>query len=473
MEKEIQLIEGGTSMFEIQKVMNPSTKEAVSLVAIILVSISVSIIKWGAVPHLPIILSILVLIVYGLLKKVAYQKIESGLITGAGAGMGAVFLFFFIGMLIASWMLSGTIQTLIYIGFSLITPSFFFAIVFVVVSIIGLSIGSSLTTVATVGVAFIGMAAAMDISMAVTAGAIVSGAFFGDKMSPLSDTTNLASSIVGVNLFEHIRNMAWTTVPAFFLALIFFALLSPSGMEIDKGRVTEFQQALLATGGVNWYSLLPLIVLIAMTLVKVPALLVLATTSISAIGLSFLHQFSSPAEILTVLYSGYVSTTGVAEIDSLLTRGGIESMFFTISLVLLALSMGGLLFTLGIIQTLLAKIESMLKKASAVITSSALTAIGINVLIGEQYLSILLTGQAFQRQYEKVGLSNKNLSRVMEDAGTVVNPLVPWSVSGIFIASVLGVSTIDYLPFAIFCLLSPVLTIAFGYAGKTLTMINR
>ncbi len=460
-------------MFEIQKVIQPTTKEAVFLVALIIASISVSIIKWGAVPHLPIIFSILLLIVYGMLKKVSFQKIESGLTTGAGAGMGAVLLFFFIGILIASWMLSGTIQTLIYMGFSIISPVFFFAIVFAVVSIIGLSIGSSLTTVATVGVAFIGMAAAMDLSLAITAGAIVSGAFFGDKMSPLSDTTNLASSIVGVNLFEHIRNMSWTTVPAFIITLFVFGLLLPSGIDIDESRISEFQQTLFATGSVHWYSLLPLVVLIAMTLVKVPALLVLAATSITAIVLSFFHQFSSPAEILAVLFGGYVSTTGVAEIDSLLSRGGIESMLFTISLVLLALSMGGLLFTLGIIQTLLAKIESMLKKASSVITASALTAIGVNVLIGEQYLSILLTGQAFQRQYEKVGLSNKNLSRVMEDAGTVVNPLVPWSVSGIFIASVLGVSTIDYLPFAIFCLLSPVLTIAFGYAGKTLTMINR
>ena len=460
-------------MFEIKKVINPSTTEAVILVLLIVASFSVSIIKWGAVPHLPIVFSILLLMGYGLLKKIPYQKIEGGLVAGAGAGMGAVFLFFFIGMLIGSWMLSGTIPTMIYIGFSIITPAFFFAIVFAVVSIIGLSIGSSLTTVATVGVAFIGMASAMDLSLAITAGAIVSGAFFGDKMSPLSDTTNLASSIVGVNLFEHIRNMGWTTFPAFIISFIIFAVLSPSRMEIDNASINTFQDGLLATGGVHWYSLLPLVVLIAMTLLKVPALLALAATSISAIALSYLHLVSSPAEILNVLYGGYVSATGVAEIDSLLTRGGMESMLFTVSLVLLALSMGGLLFTLGIIQTLLSKIESSLKKASSVITASALTAVGINVLIGEQYLSILLTGQAFQQQYEKVGLSNKNLSRVMEDAGTVVNPLVPWSVCGIFIASVLGVSTMEYLPFAFFCLLSPVLTIAFGYAGKTLTAINR
>jgi NhaC family Na+:H+ antiporter len=219
--------------------------------------------------------------------------------------------------------------------------------------------------------------------------------------------------------------------------------------------------------------MIPLVVLVVLTLVKTPAILTLAASSIAAIFVSLLHQSYNISEMLSILFGGYVSSTGIAEIDALLSRGGMESMFFTIGLVLLALSMGGLLFTLGIIQCLLMKIESLLKKASSVIAASALTAIGINILIGEQYLSILLTGQAFGGQYEKLGLAGKNLSRVMEDAGTVVNPLVPWSVCGIFITSVLGVSTLEYLPFAFFCLLSPLLTVLFGWSGKTLTYINK
>ena len=188
--------------------------------------------------------------------------------------------------------------------------------------------------------------------------------------------------------------------------------------------------------------------------------------------LIFHHSFSA-SEVFSILFKGFVSTTGIEEIDALLTRGGMESMMFTIGLVLLALSMGGLLFTLGIVQCLLATIEGLLKKVSSVIAASALTAIGINVLIGEQYLSILLTGQAFQSQYEKVGLANKNLSRVMEDAGTVVNPLVPWSVCGIFITSVLGVSTVEYLPFAFFCLLSPILTVLFGFIRENIDVLRK
>ena len=456
-------------MFQIKEIISPTFKEALALVVVIMTMISVSIVKFGSVPHLPILFSILLLICYGLLKKVSYRKLEKGLVDGAGAGMSAVFLFFFIGILISSWMMSGTIPTLIYAGFNLITPSFFFAVVFVVTSVVGLAIGSSLTTVATVGVAFIGMATALDLSMAITAGAIVSGAFFGDKMSPLSDTTNLASSIVGVDLFEHIRNMGWTTFPAFGLSLIIFGILSPSVTLTEVDKINFFQEGLLNTGMIHWYTVVPLLVLFLLTMMRIPALMTLAASSAVAVVISFFHQSFGASEVFKILFEGFVSTTGIVEIDELLSRGGVNSMLFTVGLVLLALSMGGLLFTLGIVQALLSKIEKLLKKVSSVIAASALTAIGINVLIGEQYLSILLTGQAFQSQYEKVGLEGKNLSRVMEDAGTVVNPLVPWSVCGIFITTVLGVSTIEYLPFAFFCLLSPILTIIFGFTGKTLT----
>lgn len=456
-------------MYQIKPVITPKFAEAFALTIIIFLLISVSIISFESVPHIPILLSILLLFGYGFLKKVSYWKLEKGLVEGAGAGMSAVFLFFFIGILISSWMISGTIPTLIYAGFTLVSMTFFYAIVFIVTSLIGLSIGSSLTTVATIGVAFIGMATAMDLSLAITAGAIVSGAFFGDKMSPLSDTTNLASAIVGVDLFEHIRNMGWTTIPAFGIALVLFGILSPEATGGQVQDVTLFKEGLLATGMIHWYTVIPLIVLIVLTFMKTPALITLAVSSMSAVIISFLHQSSTATEIFKVLFSGYVSSTGIEEIDSLLSRGGMESMMFTVGLVLLALSMGGLLFTLGIVQCLLAKVESLLKKVSSVIAASAMTAIGINILIGEQYLSILLTGQAFKDQYDKVGLTGKNLSRVMEDAGTVVNPLVPWSVCGIFITTVIGVSTLDYLPFAFFCLLSPLLTVLFGFTGKTLT----
>ena len=457
-------------MFRIKAVQKPSLLEAILVTFVIVFIMNIGILKFDSAPHIPLIISILFLMIYGLIKRVSYKELEQGITEGALVGIAATFLFFFIGMLIASWMMAGTIPTLIYVGFNIVTPKFFLAIVFIVTAIVGISVGSSLTTVGTVGVAFIGIASAIDISLAMTAGAIVSGAFFGDKMSPLSDTTNMASSILQVDLFDHIKNMGWTTLPAFIISFILFAILSPDISATDITNMEVFKQGLLDTGLVHWYAaVIPIAVLIVFSLMKAPALLALAAGTLSAIIVSFFHTIHPLKDLLGILFEGFTSNTGVEEIDELLTRGGMESMFFTIGIVLLALSLGGLLFTLGIVPKLLSAIEKSLKKVSSVIVASALTAIGINVLIGEQYLSILLTGETYQAQYKKVGLGAINLSRVSEDAGTVVNPLVPWSVCGVFITKVLEVPTVAYLPFAFFCLLTPILTILFGITGRTLT----
>lgn len=460
-------------MFRIEAKSNPRFIEASFVILLIIATMSFSIGYLKATPHIPIFLVISLLLAYGLLKKVTFRDLEGGMIAGASAGLGAVFIFFFIGILISSWMMGGTIPTLIYYGFLTVSPNFFFAIVFLICSIVGISVGSSLTTVATVGVAFMGIAGAMDISLTITAGAIVSGAFFGDKMSPLSDTTNLASGTVGVDLFEHIKNMGWTTIPAFLISFVLYAILSPTGEATSFDTVEQFKEGLLTTGLIHWYTLLPIVVLIIMTFYKAPAVITLAVVSILGVGLSYTLDPLPASDVFKVLFDGYVSHSGNKEVDALLTRGGMNSMLFTIALVLLALTMGGLLFTLGIIQSILAKVESLFKSAGSVITGAALTGIGVNTLIGEQYLSILLTGEAFKAQFAKVGLAPKNLSRVMEDAGTVVNPLVPWSVCGIFITSVLGISTLDYLPFTFFCLLGPILTVIFGWSGKTLTKLEQ
>lgn len=458
-------------MFRIEAKSNPRFLEASFITILIFAIMAYSIGYLKATPHIPIFLVIAILLAYGLLKKVPFRDLEGGMIAGASAGLGAVFIFFFIGILISSWIMGGTIPTLIYYGFLTVSPNFFFAIVFLICSIVGISIGSSLTTVATVGVAFMGIAGAMDISLTITAGAIVSGAFFGDKMSPLSDTTNLASGTVGVDLFEHIKNMGWTTIPAFLISFVLYAIISPTGAATSFETVEQFKGGLLSTGLIHWYTLLPIVVLVIMTFYKAPAVITLAVVSIIGVGLGSLLDPVPASDVFKILFDGYVSQTGNKEVDALLTRGGMNSMLFTIALVLLALTMGGLLFTLGIIQSILAKVESLFKSAGSVITGAAITGIGVNTLIGEQYLSILLTGEAFKAQFAKVGLAPKNLSRVMEDAGTVVNPLVPWSVCGIFITSVLGISTLDYLPFTFFCLLGPILTILFGWSGKTLTKL--
>lgn len=456
-------------MFSIEAKTKPSFSEALSIVAIIIILISTAIGMLGATPHIPILFSIILLICYGLIKRVPFKTLEESMLSGARAGIGAVYIFLLIGLLISSWIVSGTIPTILYLGLSIVSASLFYMIVFIITAIVGTAIGSSLTTVATIGVAFISIAGAIDASLVLTAGAIVSGAFFGDKMSPLSDTTNLAASIVHIDLFEHIKNMSWTTVPAFVISAILYAVLSPSAAEIDVHTIASYKSNLLDTNLVHWYALIPLIALIVCTLLKIPAFLTLIISSLIALVLSTFHMSISFAEYCEILYSGYVSETGIKAIDLLLSRGGISSVYFTIMLVLLSLSMGGLLFVLGIIQALLDKVAKLLNSVGSLITGTALSAIGINTLVGEQYLSILLTGEAFKQKYAEQGLHPKNLSRVMEDAGTVINPLVPWSVCGLFIAEMLEVPVMSYLPFAFFCLLSPVLTILFGWLNLTIT----
>lgn len=460
-------------MNQMKKAYTPTILEALVLTILIIGIISISIIKFSAAPHIPILLSIFLLIIFGFIKKVPFKVLEDGMVKGAQSGLAAIFLFFLIGLLIATWIISGTIPTLVYAGFQIATAHFFYAIVFVITAIVGIAIGSSLTTSATLGVAFIGIASALDASLAITAGAIVSGAFFGDKMSPLSDTANLASTVMKVDLFEHIRNMMWTTVPAFIISFIVYALLSPSVTNANFHKLASFQEGLKATHLVHWYSLLPVIILAIFAYKKVSAFITLAFNSIFAVMVSFFHFHTTGKELFQIIFNGYVSSTGNKAIDSLLTRGGLNSMMFTVSLVILALSMGGLTFTLGVIPVLLRSIEKALNKVGTVVMTAAFTAIGVNIFIGEQYLSIILPAETFQQSFARLGLANKNLGRVVEDAGTVVNPLVPWSVCGVFLTNVLGVNTLHYLPFAFFCLLSPILTILFGFTGKTLTFIDR
>lgn len=436
--------------------------EAAAVMVIILAMLSYGIIVLGVQPHLPMILAMVLLMVYGMVKKVAISDIEKGIIAGASSGLGAVYIFFFIGMLISSWMASGTIPTLMFYGFEMFADMPLYFSVFVVCSIVGVCIGSAFTTAATIGVAFLGMATAMDASLAITAGAIVSGAFLGDKMSPLSDTTNLASETVGVPIFEHIKNMMWTTVPGFIITAIIFFILSPgSGESTDE--ITTFLAALQDHSYISLIALIPFVIVCVLAIFRVSAIPTLSAGIVSSVIIAFIYDSSLTfSKMANILFSGFVMESNVEQLNSVLSRGGIESMMFSVSLVLLALGMGGLLFLLGIIPSLLKSIEKLLTNAFRLIMATACTAIGINIFVGEQYLSILLTGKTYENQYEKLGYDKKTLSRALEDTGTVINPLVPWGVSGVFITGVLGVPTMEYAPFAFFCLLCPVLTILSG-----------
>lgn len=456
-------------MLGMSPLMKLGQAEAVCLAALLVVLMGVAIIGLGWMPHLALLAALVVLLLFGLAKKVAFGEMQTRMAAAVAAGMGAVYLFFFIGLLVSALMMSGAIPTLMYYGFVLLSPQYFYVSVFVLTALIGIAIGSSLTTCATLGVAFVGMSGALGADAAMTAGAIVSGAFFGDKMSPLSDTTGIAASIVGVDLFEHIRNMAYTTVPAFVLTVMLLWWFSTGLASGDLSRMASFQQELMHTGLVHGYALLPFGVLVGLAIKKVKAILAILATVAVALVVTYMHSSPSLADLGRYFFAGFELDGAFGQINSLISRGGIQSMFFTQTIVVLALSLGGLLFALGVIPALLGAMRAMLTNAARATSSVAATSIGVNVLIGEQYLSLLLAGETFKPVYDDLGLHRRNLSRTLEDAGTVINPLVPWGVCGVFISHTLGVPVLDYLPYAFFCYLSLMLTLVFGLSGWTIS----
>ncbi|MUV36804.1 Arginine/ornithine antiporter ArcD [Lentibacillus sp. JNUCC-1] len=309
-------------MFPIQPKHVPTLIESILIFFIAVGLISYFIIGLGTVPHIPILIGIFVIMAYGLLRKISFADLQNGMVEGAKTGMGAVFLFFLIGILISSWMMSGTIPALINSGFTLVGGTWFYAIVFALTAIIGVSMGSSLTTTATIGVAFIGMATAMDVSLAITAGAIVSGAFFGDKMSPLSDTTNLSSTVVGVDLFDHIKHISLTTIPAFILSFIVFAILSPSEA-ITMSSASDYKAALAETGLIHWASWIPLVILILCTAFRIPAFVSLGVSSLVATGVALISGNVVFADVWGMWFDGFTATTGFEPVNALLTKGAL------------------------------------------------------------------------------------------------------------------------------------------------------
>jgi len=457
-------------MFNLLQHRKPSKKEAVISILIVFFILGFPMIAIrDMVPHIPILLALICLIVYGRARGISFDKMQDSMAESVHTSMGAIYLFFFIGILVTALMISGAIPSLIYFGLDIISSKTFYLSSFLATAIIGIAIGSSLTTVATLGVALMSVSNAFGLNPAITAGAIVSGAFFGDKMSPLSDTTGIAASIVGIDLFDHIKNMMYTTIPAFIVSAIAFTLMSLGQEAASLDGIESFRSSILATGLVHPYSLLAFGVLILLSIRRIPAVLPLIYTSLASLLISKLHSSYSMGQLAKFFFDGFSMDGLSQDIGSLVSRGGISSMFFTMTIVILALSLGGLLFGLGIIPSILNSLNQVLDSPSRVSTCVVATALGVNLIVGEQYLSILLAGRTFKPIYDQLGLHPKNLSRTLEDSGTVINPLVPWGVCGAFSTSMLGVATLAYLPFAIFCYTSLILTVVVGLTGLTMT----
>lgn len=418
-----------------------------------------------------------------------WAGILRAIIDGISTAMGAILILLSVGALIGTWLLSGTVPSLIYYGLHILSPDWFYAAACIICALSSFAIGSSWTTAGTLGVALVGIAGGLGISMPITAGAIISGSYFGDKMSPLSDTTNLAPAVAGTDLFTHIRHMAWTTGPSFVIALLLYAILGFTGSNgTGNASLGDLQQTLAANFNINVLTLLPLAVVFYMASKKFPPLPTILFGALLGGGIAALMQPAvviayadspdlSPAlaiikGVWVAFANGYVSATGVAEVDNLLSRGGMSNMLTTIWLIICALSFGAVLEHSGMLERLIRSALAMAKSTGSLIMTVVFSSIGINVIAADQYIAIVLPGKMYRAEFERRGLDPRNLSRTIEDAGTLTSPLVPWNTCGAYMSATLGVATLAYLPFAFLNLINPLIAIIYGYTGFKITRME-
>jgi NhaC family Na+:H+ antiporter len=379
-----------------------------------------------------------------------WKDMEAGIIEALGKGMPAILILITVGALIASWLASGTIPLLVYYGLELISPRFFLVTACIICSLISVFTGTSWGTAGTVGVALMGVAQGLGVSPAAAAGAIVSGAYFGDKLSPFSDTTNLAPVVARSNLFDHIRWLLWTTGPAWLLGLLVYLVVGlGAGGGGEMGDVEMLQSTLRGAYRFHVVLLLPPILMLGLALRRAPILPGMLISSLVAVILAVWIQGAELGATLDTTIVGYTATTGVENVDSLLTRGGMLSMMDLTLLVLCAFGFAGIMRSCGLLDRILASLLTVVKGTLGLVSATVGSGILTAVVTGSSYLSIIVPGDLFADAFRKADLAAKNLSRTLEDSGTVVVPLVPWSAAGSFMAGTLGVATVSYIPWAV------------------------
>jgi NhaC family Na+:H+ antiporter len=397
----------------------------------------------------------------------SFQAIKTAMIDGIQKGLGAIFIFFLIGVLIAAFIESGTIGGLIYYGVDLLHPTIFLPAGLVLCSFMSLATGTAWGTIGTIGVVLMGLGEALGIPLPLVAGMVVSGASFGDKMSPVSDTTNLAAMSADTDLYSHIRSMLYTTVPTYVICLIIFTVLglSYSGQTASAQELLDLKQHLDIEFAIGPLTLLPLIVLLVLSLKRMPAEISMLGSVATAVVLAVAMQDRSVAEVLNSLHSGYTADTGLERLDVLLTRGGIQSMMWTMSLALLALSLGGILDRAGFVRVLLSGLLRRIKRTASLMATTIGAGVVANMSMGEAYLSIIFGGQIFKDAYAEDNLENHMLSRCLEEGATLTTSLIPWTTSGAFITGVLAMSPLEFAPWTFFNYINPLLSIALAYMG--------
>ena len=462
----------------------PTMLDVLTPILLLIIMLSFSVYLYGdessyGANQIALILSACVAAIVGIKNGYKWKDIESGIVKGIGMGMSAILILLAVGALIGTLIMSGTVPAMIYYGLNILSPSIFYFATCIICAIAALSIGSSWTVAGTLGVALMGIATGLGLSPSITAGAVISGAYFGDKMSPLSDTTNLAPAIAGTDLFTHIKHMLWTTGPSLVIALVMFLFIgltteisgNAQGLELIK---TTLQN----TFNISIVSFIPIIVIFILAYNKVPAFPTILIGALLAglfsailqpqIVKNFVDQPELSTSLVmisgiwTALHSGFVLESGVEIVDDLLTRGGMASMLNTIWLVICALTFGAVLETTNLLKKLVESVLSLANSTGSLIITTIATCIGVNIIAADQYISIVLPGRMYRAEFARKKLAARNLSRTLEDSGTITSPLIPWNTCGAYMSASLGVATFSYLPFCFFNIVHPLIAIIYA-----------
>ena len=441
----------------------------------------------GGANQLSLLLSAAVACIIGIRNGKNWKKIIDGVSNSIKSVTPAIIILLLIGSLSGTWLISGIVPSMIYYGLQILNPEIFLFATAIITAIVSLATGSSWSTIATIGIALLGIGQALGISVGIIGGSIISGAYFGDKMSPLSDTTNLAPAMSGADLFSHIKYMMYTTIPSFSIALIIFLLLGFQTEVNSSKNIDAILSALSSSFNITpWLFLVPVVV-IFLIVKKVPAIpSLLAGTLLGGVfavifqpGIILEITNSSQMNLFTT-YKGVINsmgseiniTTSNEDLNSLLTSGGMYGMLNTIWLMICAMIFGGIMEVTGLLSRLSNPIVNKAKTNGNLVVTTAGTCIFFNITASDQYLSIVVPGRMFAKSYKEKGLSPENLSRTLEDSGTVTSVLIPWNTCGATQSAVLGITTFSYLPYCFFNLISPIMTITYAYLGIKIKKIN-
>ena len=452
----------------------PYLYEAILSFSFLILCMAVGIAVYGANPHIPMLIGTAFAAVMAIKMGYKWKEIEDSMFQGILQAMQAIIILAIIGVLIGVWLQAGVVPTMIYYGLKVLSPQIFLVAAVIICSITSLATGTSWGTAGTIGVALIGVATGLGIPAPIAAGAIISGSYFGDKMSPLSDTTNLAPAMAGTDVFTHVKFMMKPTLISYAITLVFFGVVGMRfGAEnVDFGAIETIKQGLSDSFRLSPVLLLPPVIVILSIAKKMPAIPGIFLGIISGAILGMVLQGSSFGDILNVGYNGYESTTGIEVIDSLLSAGGLSNMFYSISLTIFAMMFGGIMERTGQLEVIVEKLIKRVKSDQGLIGLTMSTCLLSNMTMPEQYIAIVLPGRMYAQAYRDRGLHPKTLSNALESSGTIISALVPWNTCGAFLLGVLGVSTFAYAPWAVFNYLTPIVVMVLSYVGVTVAKMT-